>query len=117
VAVLFLYGLVSSQRKSAPLPYQVPGQDFLQLTHSGSPASTRRAVSLVSSRNGTSSGTAALLRVLLEIVLALVEGRRLPGRIAPCGERLRVVRDDESVVDSDHASEAAAGLAGAERRV
>src|SRR5882757_7305380 len=57
---------------------------------------------------------AALLRVLLDIVLALVKAERLPGTDRAFAQRLRLVRDDEAVVDADHAPEAAAGLAGAE---
>ena len=37
--------------------------------------------------------------------------------IAPCAQRLALVGDHEAVVDADHAAEAAAGLAGADRRV
>src|SRR5260221_2177652 len=66
---------------------------------------------------GNVERNAALLRVLLDIVLALVKAGRLPGADRAFAQRLRVVRDDEAVVDADHAPEAAAGLAGAERRV
>src|SRR5258706_12743018 len=60
---------------------------------------------------------AALLRVLLDVVLAVVKAGRLPGPDRAFAQRLRLVRYDEAVVDADHAPEAAAGLAGAERRV
>src|SRR5260221_5246383 len=60
---------------------------------------------------------AALLRVLLDIVLTFVKAGRSPGPDRAFAQRLRLVRDDEAVVDADHAPEAAAGLAGAERRV
>ena len=60
---------------------------------------------------------AALLRVFLQVVLALVEGRRLPGPDRAFAQGFCLVRDDQAVVDADHAPEAAAGLAGAERRV
>src|SRR6266581_987374 len=57
---------------------------------------------------------AALLRVLFDVVLALVKAGGLPGPDSAFAQRLRLVRDDESVVDADHAPKAAAGLAGAE---
>src|SRR5258705_1083889 len=60
---------------------------------------------------------AALLRVLLDVVLAVVKAGRLPWPDRAVAQRLRLVRYDEAVVDADHAPEAAAGLAGAERRV
>ena len=41
----------------------------------------------------------------------------LPGLDRAVAERLRLVGHDQAVVDADHAPEAAAGLAGAERRV
>src|SRR6267154_1591674 len=66
---------------------------------------------------GNVERNAALLRVLHDVVLALVEAGRLPGADRAFTQRLRLVRDDEAVVDADHAPEAAAGLAGAERRV
>src|SRR5258708_27226536 len=59
---------------------------------------------------------AALLRVLLDVVLAVVKAGRLPGPDRAFAQRLRLVRYAEAVVDADHAPEAAAGLAGAERR-
>src|SRR6266850_1078384 len=60
---------------------------------------------------------AALLRVLLDVVLAVVKAGRLPGPDRAFAQRLRLVRDDKAIVDADHAPEAAASLAGAERRV
>src|SRR5262249_35151164 len=60
---------------------------------------------------------AALLGIFLEVVLALVEARALPGLDRAGAQRLRSVRDNQPVVDPDDATEAAAGLAGAERRV
>src|SRR5262245_53621402 len=36
-----LYALLSSHLKKRRTPYQVPGQDFRQLTHSGSPSRTQ----------------------------------------------------------------------------
>jgi hypothetical protein len=42
--------------KKRATPYQTPGQDFLQLTHSGSPSSTHARCFGSRSRNGTSSG-------------------------------------------------------------
>ena len=60
---------------------------------------------------------AALFRVFREIVLALLETRRLPGADRAVAQRLRFVRHDQTEVDADHAPEAAAGVAGAERRI
>src|SRR5581483_9537125 len=51
-----LYALVSSQAKKRRTPYQVPGQDLRQLTHSGSPSSTHCFWRTPSSRHGTSRG-------------------------------------------------------------
>ena len=58
-----------------------------------------------------------LLRVLHELVLAFVEALRPEGLDRAAGERLRLVGNHEAEVDADHAAEAAAGFAGAERRV
>ncbi len=60
---------------------------------------------------------AAFPGVLLDIVLALVKAGGLPGADRAFAQGFRLVRDDQAVVDADHAPEAAAGLAGAERRV
>src|SRR5262249_14163010 len=60
---------------------------------------------------------AALLGVLLDVVLALVEARRLPGADRALAQRLRFVGGDEAVADADHGPEAAAGVAGAQGRV
>src|SRR5689334_11139222 len=51
-----LYALLSSHLKKRRTPYQTPGQDLRQLTHSGSPSSTQVFCASVSSRNGTSIG-------------------------------------------------------------
>ncbi len=51
-----LYALVSSHAKKRRTPYQIPGQDLLQLFHSGSPSSTQWRWASVRSRQGTSSG-------------------------------------------------------------
>ena len=60
---------------------------------------------------------AALPRHLLEVVLALAIALRLPRLDRAVARALRLVRDHEAVVDADHAPEAAAGLARADRRV
>src|SRR5687767_10881469 len=51
-----LYALLSSHLKKRRTPYQTPGQDFLQLTHSGSPSRTHSLCFGLKSRNGVSSG-------------------------------------------------------------
>src|SRR3569833_2290292 len=60
---------------------------------------------------------AALLRKLLEILLALCIGLRLPGLDDAAAQRLALIRNDESVIDADRAPEPAAGLARAHRRI
>src|SRR6185369_8276016 len=60
---------------------------------------------------------AALLRVLGKIVLTFAEALGLPRLDRAVAERLGLIGDDEAVVDADHAAEAAAGRAGAERRI
>src|SRR5690348_5520369 len=57
------------------------------------------------------------LCVFLEIVLALLEARALPRTHRAFAQRLRFIRYDEPKVHADHASEPAAGLARADRRV
>src|SRR5919204_3420375 len=56
-----LYALLSSHLKKRRTPYQVPGQDLCQLTHSGSPSSTHVFSFGESSLNGVSSGTLRFL--------------------------------------------------------
>ncbi len=56
-------------------------------------------------------------RELLEVVLAVVVALRLEDLHGARAERLRLVGNDEAVVDADHAPEAAAGIASADRRV
>ncbi len=52
-----------------------------------------------------------------EIALAVAEARGLPRLHRALGQRAALVGDHEPEVDADHAAEAAAGLAGAQRRV
>src|SRR2546428_8180089 len=59
----------------------------------------------------------ALLRVLHQIALAVLEARALPGPHGALAQRLRRVGHHQPEIDADHAAEAAAGLAGAERRI
>src|SRR5437867_4143802 len=59
----------------------------------------------------------ALLRVLHQIALAVLEARALPGAHRACAQGLRLVGHHQPEIDADHAAEAAAGLAGAERRI
>src|SRR5262245_10759365 len=51
-----LYALLSSHLKKRRTPYQTPGQDFRQLTHSGSPSRTQVFSFSERSFQGTSSG-------------------------------------------------------------
>ena len=62
-------------------------------------------------------GNAALSRVLEQIFLALLEALRLPRSYGALAQCFRIVRHDETEIDADDASEAAAGLAGADGRV
>src|SRR5580693_1997028 len=58
-------------------------------------------------------GNAALARELDEVGLALLVRVGLPRFDRPLAQRERLVGNDQSVVDSDDAAEAAAGVAGA----
>ena len=60
---------------------------------------------------------AALFRVLLDVVLAFVKARRLPRPHRAAAQGFRFVGHDQAEVDADHAPEAAAFVARAERRV
>src|SRR5215471_12490100 len=60
---------------------------------------------------------AALLGVFDEIVLALLEALALPRLDRSLAQRLRGVGNDEAVVDPDHAAEATARRASAQRRI
>ena len=60
---------------------------------------------------------AVLRRGLLEIALAFDEGLGLERLDCTFAQRLALVRNHEAVVDTDDAAEAAAGFAGAKRRV
>ena len=60
---------------------------------------------------------AALARQPLEIILALAVGLGLPWTNGAAAQGLAVIRDHQAVVDADDAAEAAAGLAGADRRI
>src|SRR5438067_1383551 len=80
-----LYALVSSHLKKRRTPYQVPGQDLRQLSHSGSPSSTQVFWSAVRSRNDTSSGTLRFFAYFSRsswhsLKLGLCHGRTAPSR-------------------------------------
>ena len=60
---------------------------------------------------------AALFGVFLDVVLAFVKAWRLPRADRAAAQRFRFVRYDQSEVDTDHAPEAAAFVACAQRRV
>ena len=60
---------------------------------------------------------AAQLRVFKDVVLTLVETRRLPRPHRAVADRFRFVRHDQAEVDANHAPEAAAILTGAHWRV
>ena len=52
-----------------------------------------------------------------EIALALLKAFGLPGLDSTLGKGLALIRDDQTPVDSDDATKAAASFAGADRRV
>ena len=60
---------------------------------------------------------AALAGELFQVFLALAVRLRLPGPDRAAAQRLRRIGHHEPVVDADDPAEAAAGLAGAERRI
>src|SRR6185295_11489255 len=60
---------------------------------------------------------AALARKLQEVVLALIVRRCLPGPDRAALEGLRLIRNDQAVVNADGAAESAALLAGSEGRI
>src|SRR5690606_13650053 len=55
--------------------------------------------------------------VALEVVLAFLEARRLPGLDRALREAQGFVGNDQAEIDPDDAAEAPAGVAGAERRI
>src|SRR4051794_22147512 len=61
---------------------------------------------------GRVDGNAALLGKLDEVVLALLIGLRLPGFDGTAPEGLALVRNDETVIDTDGSAKAATALAG-----
>ena len=60
---------------------------------------------------------AGILRMAHQVVLALLPRRRLHRLDRTRAQRELVVRDHQAVVDADHATEAAAGVAGTHRRI
>ena len=66
---------------------------------------------------GDVGGHAALFREAQQVALALAVGLALPGLHRAAGQRLAFVRHHQAVVHADDAAEAAAGFAGAQRRV
>src|SRR5580700_140264 len=60
---------------------------------------------------------AALPGEAQQVVLAFLVGWRLPGPHRARGQRFAVVGNDQAVVDADHAAEATAGVAGADRGI
>src|SRR4051812_38310796 len=80
-----LYALLSSQLKKRRTPYQMPGHDFFQLTHSGSPSSTQWRCSSFISRHGVSSGVPRFFAYLQmsswhSLKLGVCQGRIAPSR-------------------------------------
>src|SRR5438067_13170015 len=80
-----LYALVSSHLKKRRTPYQVPGHDLRQLSHSGSPSSTQVFWAAVRSRNGVSSGIFRFFAYFSRsswhsLKLGLCQGRTAPWR-------------------------------------
>ncbi len=68
-------------------------------------------------RPGRVARDAGLAAVLEQVVLAFLPGRRLHRLDRSRAQRLAVIGDDQAVVDTDDAAEAAAGVAGAVGRV
>ncbi|MCY1213085.1 hypothetical protein D9M72_248440 [compost metagenome] len=66
---------------------------------------------------GHAQRNAGLRRVLLQFVLAFLVGRGRPRLDGAFQQGLVFVRDDQAEVDADHAAEAAAGFARAQRRI
>src|SRR3954462_2419106 len=80
-----LYALLSSHLKKRRTPYQTPGQDFLQLTHSGSPSRTQCFCLSDKSFHGTSSGIFRFFAYFSRsswhsLKLGLCQGRTHPSR-------------------------------------
>src|SRR4249919_3139014 len=78
-----LYALLSSHLKKRRTPYQTPGQDFRQLTHSGSPSRTHCLSFSDNSFQGTSRGTFRFLAYFSRsswhsLKLAVCHGRTAP---------------------------------------
>ena len=84
---------------------------------SPSPSSTQRRCSCESDAHGVSIGTPRLRANLMRSSWHSPVRLCLPGPHGAAPERLRLVRNDQPEVDADDATETAAGLAGAERRV
>src|SRR5260221_9806305 len=78
-----LYDLLSSHLKKRRTPYQTPGQDFLQLTHSGSPSSTQFFCSGFRFLNGTSKGILRFFAYLTRSSWHSLKLGDCHGRIAP----------------------------------
>src|SRR5213075_1496575 len=75
--------LLSSHLKKRRTPYQTPGQDFRQLTHSGSPSRTQILCCSLRSVNGTSSGIFLFFAYFSRsswhsLKLAVFQGRTAP---------------------------------------
>src|SRR5262245_18697051 len=78
-----LYALLSSHLKKRRTPYQTPGQDLRQLTHSGSPSSTQVLVFSSSSAQGVSSAMRRFFAYFSRsswhsLKLAVCQGRTAP---------------------------------------
>ena len=78
-----LYALLSSQWKKRRTPYQMPGQEVFQSTHSGSPSSTQWRCSSFISRHGVSRGMPRFLAYVSMSVWHSLKLGVCHGRIAP----------------------------------
>ena len=58
-----------------------------------------------------------LFRILFDVVLAVMERRRLPGTYGAFSQRFGFIGNDQAVINANDAAKAAAGVAGAQRRV
>src|SRR4051812_5742665 len=83
--ICILYALLSSHLKKRRTPYHVPGHDFFQFTHSGSPSSTQVRSFSLSSRKGVSRGIFRFFAYFSRsswhsLKLGLCHGRTAPSR-------------------------------------
>src|SRR2546423_453288 len=79
-----LYALLSSHLKKRRTPYQMPGQDLRQLTHSGSPSRTHCLVFSGKSFHGTSRENFLFFAYFSRSSWHSLKLAVCQGRTAPC---------------------------------